>query len=112
MRSLPEAAGIRVGYECAVEKRIEFSVQCVMYEPVAYARLVDIARFRVADFEMVIAAVAIGTCRKFVMQGEDVLHQVSPKFLHIRALVLSSYEFPPRFKQILDRNDILVGKTP
>jgi hypothetical protein len=31
-----------------------------MHEPIAHARFVDVARFRVADFEMMVAVVTIG----------------------------------------------------
>src|SRR3989344_2769163 len=108
MRPLPEAAGVRIADERAVEEWVQLSIERVMPEPVAHARLVDVARLGVAYPEVVVAAVAVCACREVLVETEDVCHQVPPELLHINACALPFYEFSPRVKQILDRDDILV----
>ena len=80
----------------------------MMHQPIAYARLMNIAWLRVANLEVVVPAVLIGACHKLAMQSEDVLHQISFKLLHIFSFSLSFYELPPRVKQVFYRDDILV----
>ena len=45
------------------------------------------------------------------MECEDIVHQAELKLLHIALMPLPFQEFTPCAKQILDRNDILVGMS-
>ena len=83
-----------------------------MHEPVAHARFVDVAWLRVANFEMMVAAVLINARDKVSMKRNEVIHQISAEFLHICTLAFSFYEFLPCGAQVFERNDILVSKTP
>ena len=40
----------------------------MMHETVAHARLVDVARLRVVDFEVMVAAVLVCAIREFLVQ--------------------------------------------
>ena len=84
----------------------------MVHEPVAHARFMNVARLRVAYFEMVVPAVPIRARHKFVVQLQNVLHQIPSKLMYIGAFVFPLYKLPPRFKQVFCRNDILVCKTP
>ena len=112
MRPLSEAARIRVGNEGAVKERVQLAIERMVDEPVAYVRLVDVARLRVGNLEVVIAAVLIDAFRQIMMKHEYIGHQVTPEFLHISPLAFPSCKLPPRVKQILYRNDIVIGKIP
>ena len=85
-----------------------------MQETVTDTCLVDVAGLGVRNLEMMIATVPIGICDELIVQPQNILHlhQISFKFLHISSFPLPFHELQPRFKQILNRDDILVGKTP
>lgn len=106
--SLSFPARIRIRDEGAVKERVQLAVERVVQKPVAHARLVYIARLRVGDFEMLVAAMRVRASRKVAMKREDIVHQSVLKLLHIFLLPFSAYELFPRGKQIFNRNDILV----
>src|SRR3989344_7338132 len=112
VRSFSISARIRVKDKCLVKERVELAVERMMYQPIAYARFMDVAWLRVAYFKVVVSAVPICVLHKFSMQLQNVLHQISFKFLHIFSFSLSLYELSPRVKQVFYRDDILVCKTP
>ena len=112
MDPFPFSTRIGVGNKSTVKERVQFAVERMMHEPVAYARLVDIAGLGVIYFEMVVPAVPIGVLHKFLVQLQNVLHQMSSELLHIFSFSLSFYELPPRVKQVFYRDDTLVYKTP
>ena len=60
-----------------------------MQKPVSDTRLMNIARFRIGDFEMLICRVRIYFGGKLAMKRDDVRHQVSLEFLHVFALSFS-----------------------
>ena len=82
-----------------------------MKQAVPHHRFMNIARLRVGDIESVISAVDICFHFQFIMQGKDVVHQPSLEFLHVFFIPLAAHEFFPRLKQILYRDDILVGMS-
>lgn len=84
----------------------------LMHEPVAHARFVYVARLRVADGEMLVAAVAVCPLHQVSVERENIRYETPPKFLHVSALMLPFHEFSPCVKKILDGDDILVCKTP
>ena len=108
----PETAGIRISNECSIKERVQLAIERVVDEPVAHTRFVDVAWLRVTYFEMMIPAVLISAIRKFVMQNQNIIHQMPFKFLNISPFALAFYEFSPWIEQILDRNDTLVFKIP
>ena len=79
-----------------------------MEKAVAHACLVYIARLRIANPEMLIAAMAISAVCEIPVQGEDVRHQVALERLHVLLLALATYELFPGREQVFERNDILV----
>ena len=109
MRPLPVPARIRIAYECAVEKRIELAIQRMMEQPITHARLMDIARFRITDSKMFIAAMLVLARNEIVMESDNVVHQMSREFLHIFSVAFPLYEFFPSGKQILKRDDSVIG---
>lgn len=108
MRPLPQSTRIRIIYECSIKEGIKLAIQSVMHQSVSHARFVDVTRFWVADLEMLVSTVAIGTCSEVVMQIEYIVHQMPFKFLHVNALALPSHELPPSGEEIFNRDDILV----
>ncbi|OGG78140.1 hypothetical protein A3A36_02175 [Candidatus Kaiserbacteria bacterium RIFCSPLOWO2_01_FULL_52_12b] len=68
----------------------------------------NIARFRVANLEMMVAAMLIPAHCKFSVQGENICHQVFLKLLYISTFPFPFYEFTPRLEKIFNRNDMLV----
>ena len=83
-------------------------MQCVMQKPVPNARLMNIARFRIGDFEMLICRVRIFFRGKLTMERDKVRHQISLEFLHVFARSLAADKFFPRLEEIFERNDIIV----
>src|SRR3989338_9753146 len=74
VRPLSPPARIRIGDERTVKERIQFPIQCVVEQPVAHRRLVDVARFRVGDSEVCIPAVAIHSLFQLPMKRENIVH--------------------------------------
>src|SRR3990167_418179 len=97
-----------MGYERAVEERIEFAVECVVKQAVADERLVDVAGLGVADFERLIAPVLVCFCRKVAVKCDNIVHQTILELLDIFFLPLATHELPPRREQVFHRDDILV----
>lgn len=81
----------------------------MVQKPVAHARLVDVARLRVADFEMLVAAVAVCSARQVFVERENVIRESIFKLLYVLLAAFPFQEFIPRAEQIIDCNDILVG---
>ena len=71
-----------------------------MHESVAHARLMNIARFRVAYLEVMVSAMCICVRYKFSVQSENILHQMPPELLYVFPFPLPPYKLPPGFKQI------------
>ena len=80
-----------------------------MQEPVAYGRLVDVARLGIGDLEGVITAVAIRFLFQVVMKIEDIVHQRVLEFLHVVLLALTCRKLLPCGEQVFERNDIFIG---
>jgi hypothetical protein len=59
MRTLAYSARVRIADERTVEEAVQDTMDRMVYKPVAYARLVDVTRFRITDLEVVIWPVAI-----------------------------------------------------
>lgn len=51
----------------------------------------------------------IGLTREFLMQGNDIAHQIHLKLLYIFALTLTNNKFLPRIEEIVQRNDTIVA---
>ena len=80
-------------------------------QAVADGCFVDIARLRVGDLEMLVAAVTVRLVPQIAMKRENIVHETKLELLHVALMPLSFQEFTPCAKQILDRNDILVGMS-
>ena len=107
MRSLVDAAGIRVSDECRIEERIKPSINGMMKQTVPHGRLMDIARFRVANVEGTIRPVPVGTGIKIPMQQEDMIHEAKRKCLDIGLVPLADDEFSPRLQEIFYARDVV-----
>ena len=59
VRTLVHAARIRINNELSVEKRIQYAIQGMMHESIAYRCLVNVAPLRIGNNEMMIAAMDI-----------------------------------------------------
>ena len=80
-------------------------------QPVAHARLMDVAGLGVGYLERFVYAVAVRPIFQVAMERKNIIHQLVLKLLHIFFLPLASDELPPRSKQIFPRDDILVGMS-
>ena len=65
-----------------VEERVEDAIEGAVEEPVAHARLVDVARFRVAYLE-VLWAVTVRPVGELAVEREDIAHKGSAEFLDV-----------------------------
>ena len=74
VRAFPFLAGVRVGNKRLCEKRRQFPVQCVVQKSVPNARFVNIARFRIGDFEMLICRMRIFFRGKLAMERDKIRH--------------------------------------
>lgn len=83
----------------------------MMQKPIAYARFVNVARLRIAYFEVVIATMTVRLVRQVAVERENIGHEIPCELLHVSATTLPFYKFSPCFKEILDRNDILIGMS-
>ena len=108
VRTFPVLAGVRVGNKRLREKWRQLPVQCVMQKPVPNAGFMNITRFRIGDFEMLICRVRIYFGGKLAMKRDDVRHQISLEFLHVFARSLAADKFFPRLEEIFERNDIII----
>lgn len=108
VRAFSVLARIRVRYKCFLEKWRQFSMQCVMQKPVPNAGFMNIARFRIGDFEMLICRMRIFFRGKFAMERNNIRHEVSLVLLHIFTHSLSACEFFPRLEEIFERYDMIV----
>lgn len=77
MRSLIDAAGVRVVKECFFEKRIQSKKECMVHDTVADACLMDLTRFWIVDDESVIWAVAIRFFIQCMVQRKNMLLNVA-----------------------------------
>lgn len=109
MRPLPDAAGVGIGDERPVKEGIEDSVDSVVQQPVADARLMDAPGFGVMDGKGLIAAVAVGTMAEVAMQLENAIHQPERELLDIAPVPFAPHKFPPRFQEVLDADYIFVA---
>ena len=94
-----------------VEEWIELAVEGVVEEAVAYGGFMDVAGFWVVHFEVFVAAVGIGASGEVAVEREDVVHQIALEILHVVASAFPSQEFSPCLKEILDRDDIVIGMS-
>lgn len=109
VRSLVDAAGIRVGNESFIEKRIELAIDSVVEQTVAHRRLVDVARLRVANIERAIRAVPVGTRNEISMQQEDMIHEMQREFLYVGLVPFADDEFRPCLKNVFDARNVVEG---
>ena len=63
-----------------------------MEEPVAHARLVDVARFRVAYLEVLVWAVTVRPVGELAVEREDIAHKGSAEFLDVALGALAAKE--------------------
>ena len=79
-----------------------------MQKSVADCGLVDIARLRVGNTKMLISAMFVRLLFQIAMESKNVSHEMSLEFLHVGFFALPFQKFAPCFKEIFDRDDILV----
>jgi len=106
MRSLGDAAGIRVRDKRCIEERIKPSINGMMKQAIPHGRLMDIARLRVADVERTIRPMPIRMRNEIPMEQEDMIHEAQREFLNIGFIPLADNEFRPRLQKIFDARDI------
>jgi len=111
VRALPEAAGVGVGYERAVEEGVEHAVEGMVEKAVAHGCFMDVAGLRVVDFEGLVGAMSVGSLCQVSMECQEVVHQPMLELLHVGFLSFAPHKLPPGGKQVLDGNDILVGMS-
>ena len=68
VRPFPQPARERIGNECAVKKRIQFSIERVMKQSVSHACLVNVARLGVGNLKMLIWSVSIDVIAQIAMK--------------------------------------------
>ena len=71
----------------------------------------DVARLGVRDLEGMVAAMSIRLAFQIPMKLKYIIHQAMLEFLHIILLSLTAQELLPCAKQVLYRDDILVGMS-
>ena len=69
MRTFSQTTRVGIRNECAVKELIELAVERMMKKSVTDARLVDVARFRVGNPEMLIVPVPICFVAQIGMKG-------------------------------------------
>lgn len=111
MASLVLPARVRTRDEGGVEEGIEDAIERVMQETVADAGFMDTAGFRVGDVECLVVGMNVGLLSQVLVEREDVIHQTQLELLHVFALSLAAHERAPRFEEIIERDDILVGMS-
>ena len=107
--SLPETARIRIGDKSAVKERVENPVYRMVHEPVADACFVYVARLGVADFEMRVWTVSIFSGNQIRAKRGGIFYKVILKRLYVLLFLLAAQKLFPRIKQIVGRNDIVIG---
>ena len=70
----------------------------MVQEAIAHGCFVDVARFGVVDFEMLIRAVYVRARYEIMMQFEDMIHEMQLKLEHILLCALASDKFSPGFQ--------------
>lgn len=95
VRPFANAAGVRVKNERPIKERIEDAIECVMDNPVADGRFVDLSRFWVGDREQSVRAVTIGLIEKRGAQPKEVAFEVSFETLHVWPRSFAATEFAP-----------------
>ena len=63
--------------EHAVKEGVEYTIDGVVNQAVAHTRFVDVPWLGVVDFEVCVAAVAVGFVLKLPMQLSDLIYQVT-----------------------------------
>lgn len=100
--------GKRIGDEQSIKERVQDTIHGPVYHPVPHARLVDIPRLRIRDAEGFVAGVVIGACGEVIVQGDNIVHQVPFKDLHITPVPFSDSELFPRKQKALEGYDRIV----
>ena len=105
MRPFPHAARVRIRDKRPVKERVEDTVDRMVQEPVTNARFVNVARFRIGDFERMITAMAVIVLDNLITKLYDIIHKVEVKFLNVRLRSFSRKKFLPRRKQVFGRGN-------
>lgn len=79
-----------------------------MQKPIPDARFMNVARFRIGDFEMLVCRMDVHFRNKLEVERDDVRHQISLEFLHVFTRSLAADKFFPRLEKIFERNDIII----
>lgn len=77
-------------------------------KPIPYASFVNIARFWVVYLEGVVRPMAVCSPRKFPMKRKDIIHKMQRKCRNVLALSFAPQKFPPRQKQVFERDDSMI----
>ena len=80
-----------------------------MEQAVSYRGFVNVSRLGVGNVKCLIRRMAICFCDEVVVEGNNICHQVHLKLLDIFSFSLATGKLSPRFKEIFQRNDRIVG---
>ena len=75
MRTFAPPTRIRIADKPLVEKRIQFSIQRMMQQPVADSSFVDVTRLWVGDFESVVCTVFICFVFQTLVEFKYIVHK-------------------------------------
>jgi len=82
-----------------LENRVKNPKQCVVQHPIAYRRLVNVTRLRIADTEADVLTMLVCFVHQIPVQPKDILFKIFLEVEHIDFLLLAALEFIPRRKQ-------------
>jgi hypothetical protein len=91
-------ARIRIGNKCLGKKWQQLPMDCMMQQSVPNACLVNVARFRIGNFERLVCGVLVCFGGKIAVQRNNVCHQVSFEFLYVFAGPFAAQKLLPRLE--------------
>jgi len=90
VRSFAVAAGVRIKNKFSIKVRVQRPVHCMMNEPVAYARFVNMSRLWIIELERFIWTVTVRFFLEFLVEGHDIIHKMNGKFRYIPTFPLTA----------------------
>ena len=111
VRTFGHSARERIRYECLVKEWIQLPVNRVVKQAVSDFGFMDIPRFGIRNFEILVGWMFIGFLGQIAVKWDDVTHEIAFKFLNITLFALASDKFFPSSKQIFHRDDIIICMT-
>ena len=81
----------------------------MMQQPVPNARFVNVPRFSIGYLEMLIRRMGVSFRRKIAVKRNDISHKITLELLNIFARPFPAREFFPCFKDIFERDGMMIG---